>query len=182
VQRDGVVYADPHAAFLQILLQLIALGRTDYKQVKVVFAVRRDLRQADGHSGEHLRVGLCMLDTRRIPVGQVAQFHGEHRGLNGVQTGVRADDSVLILSWAAVVAQKPQHLSMSRVIAGDGAGITIGTEVLAGIEAEARQPARTAYRHTCSFYTLGLRGVFDDDEVVSRRECLDRRQVHRTSV
>ena len=51
------------------------------------------------------------------PVVQVPQLHAQHRGLNGIETAVEADDLVVVLRPCAVHAENAQQIG-DRFVGG----------------------------------------------------------------
>ena len=76
-----------------------------------------------------------------------------------------------------MVTQEPNRVGLLAVVASHRPAVAVGAEVLARIEAEAGQPAGAADLDSVSPHAVGLGGILDDLEVITRRELLNRGQV-----
>src|SRR5262245_43227833 len=115
------------------------------------------------------------------------QFRAQKRGLHGIQPTVVTLEVVVILRGLSMVAQHPDSPCHGFVASGDRSGLSTGTEVLAGVEAEGRGLAERARPARCSivrpvFCSMRLAGILDDKEVVLRGDRKDRVHVSRLTI
>ena len=75
-----------------------------------------------------------------------------------------------------MVAQQAHPFGDLRIVGGDRAGVAIGAEILAGVEAEARGIAQHADAPSIPGRAVRLGGIFDEYEIVAR--CQHRQGVH----
>ena len=172
----------PDAARVQVLPQRIPVFHPNYKKMEIVFSAGRDFRKLDAWAPEPCRICRRVLNAARVPLAKVAKFHRKHSRLECIKPRVRPDNEMNVFCRTAVVSQQSQPLRMPSIIAGDNACISIRTEVLRGIKAEAREPARSAYGDAIPFCPVGLGSIFDDCEPVLIGQFLQRRHAHCTAI
>lgn len=98
MRRDRIVdhRADPRSG--EGLLQGIALGRADYKEVPDRFGPFRHFRQDEpGKSGKIAQVVGGNLPTALIPCIEPGQLDPQQRRLQFIETGIETDHVVAIL-------------------------------------------------------------------------------------
>ena len=81
-----------------------------------------------------------------VALGQGGELDRQHGRLQGVEPVGEADDPVVVLLDAAVVAQQPHRLEQLGVVGGDRAGVAERAQVLARVEGEAAGERRTCRR------------------------------------
>ena len=155
-----------NAALIQEFLNGGAIFSLHDVQVKNMVAVQRNLRQHERPSGE--RGGVCrgMLISQRVPPVQVPQLYAQNRGLNRIEPRVGAGDHMFVLDLLAVVAQIANFFGDGRVVGGDDSPVTVGTEILAGIKTEGRRMSPRAGALARILCSMGLRCVFNQQQVV----------------
>jgi len=91
----------------------------------------------------------------------VRQLHGQHGSLQAVHSTVYAFHLVLVLAYCPVIGIHADPRGQLIVIRDYSTGVTVGTQVLARIEAErARHPERPD-RLTAKLREMGLRTILD---------------------
>jgi hypothetical protein len=96
----------------------------------------------------------------------VAELDREHGGLERIQPGVDAPEHVLVPPGLAHVAQPAHALGDVGVVRHHHAAVAVGSEVLAGIEAEAADTAEAATRLPEESRAVRLGGVLHLGEAV----------------
>jgi hypothetical protein len=89
---------------------------------------------------------------------------------------------MLVLGRAAVVPELADPGQQCLVVAGDGACVAVGAEVLAGIEAEAGEIPDASAPLAVDLGAMGLRGVLDEGQAMTRRDRTELRHVRRLAV
>src|SRR5207248_10936791 len=93
------------------------------------------------------------------------ELHGEDGCLERVETAVPSDFLVVIALAAAVIAQQAKAVGKFIAVRGHASRVTIGAEVLRGIEAEGGQIPNRSSPAPPPGCSKGLGGVFDDGEL-----------------
>src|SRR5690606_4802551 len=137
MDRDRIMQTGFNALALKPGAQTVAIRAADGKDVPDV-AVAFDFG-GDDHlgPGQQLCIETGTGAAGLGPLFELAQLDPQYGALNGVHAVIIAFHDVMV---AALLARVAEHADLSRllVIAGDDdAALTIGAEVLAGIEAEA---------------------------------------------
>src|SRR6266568_9109522 len=121
-------------------------------------------------------IAVSKIAPRFIPLGKMTEFHRQPSRLNGVQTAVVTLDVVVILLGLSMVTEHLDGTCNRFFVCGDRATFPTGTQVLAWIKAEC---GRAAHRSCLPpailflrkiFRPMCLTGVFDDSQVVARRQ------------
>src|ERR1700739_1430599 len=102
------------------------------------------------------------------------QLYSQDGGLQRVQAAVGADDLVKISFLAAVDAEHREPFGDGRIVGGDHATVASATEIFRGEKTETAGVAESAGEAAGVARTDGLRGVFDDDEIVRAGDSEDR--------
>lgn len=138
VEGDGVVDHGGDAGGFEVFLQGIAAATVDTEGVLVedVGAVG----QAGGReqSGEPLKVSVVPVSGGVAPRGvtvQAGKLAVEHGGLDGVEAAVTADDVVVVAAALPVVRRFTKFYGELFGVGVHRAAVTVGAEVLAGVEA-----------------------------------------------
>ena len=170
-----------HPALGELLPQPIALFGFNHVQVEhVLDAGPRGGRM---HAAQKTRaIGLGVGAPRRVPAIEVRKFHREHGRLHRVEARIAPFDRVLVLHALPVIPEEPQLFRRATVVGHDDPGVAVRAEVLRWVEAEGRRVAERAGAPPADARAVRLRGVFDDDEIVPRRDRQHRLDVGRLSV
>ena len=160
MERDRVVHERRDSPAREVRLQLVAPVGQDREEVVRRFAARRHLRQL--HPPQLACVELGDLPAPPVPAVEVAQLDAQDRGLHLVEPAVETFQLVHVPRPLPVVAEHTQALGQARVRSRDRARVPIGTEVLRGIEAEARERAEGADPPPAVARPVGLGAVLDD--------------------
>src|SRR3990170_3418258 len=96
--------------------------------------------------GQLLGIMLGQFPSSLIPGLQVGQLDPQDGGLYLIQAGIYSQKAVLILAARAMVAEEAQGLSELEVIGDHHPRLSIGSQVLGEIEAEAAQVPKAPRR------------------------------------
>src|SRR5262245_12659024 len=134
MDRIRVVDRGSYPGFLQRLGDAVAVIDPDHEVVIDLFRVCLLLVQAH-LAAEQLSIETRDLPAWRGPLAQQTELAEKDRGLERVEPAPVPDLVVLVLSRAAVIAQRPKLCCDSPVVRYDGSGITEGSKIFPGIEA-----------------------------------------------
>ncbi|MCG3118829.1 MAG: hypothetical protein ALAOOOJD_01104 [bacterium] len=81
-------------------------------------------------------IELRVAAARLVPSRQVFQLDTQDRALQTIHAAVPADKGVMIFLWLPVIAQQLDFRRQLRVVGDDGAGLTVGAQIFAGIKTE----------------------------------------------
>ena len=112
--------------------------------------------------------------ARLNPMLQTRELHPQDGGLQRGQTIVVAFHARAIALLLAPTSQQSGFARILRIIGGQHAAFARRTEVLGGIKTEAADVTDTAGAPTLVFGAMGLRGVFDDHQLVTSRDLENR--------
>ena len=115
---------------------------------------------------EELVVAGGVVAALLVPLGEVAEFDFEDGGLDGVEPGVPADLVVIVAAAHAVGAKDAGVVVNRGGSSSDEAGVSHGTQIFCGIEAEGGGIAKGSCGDSIPCGSEGLGCVFDEDEVV----------------
>ena len=112
----------------------------------------------------------------------MAQLHSKNCGLETIEAAVHALQIVVVLLGAAVIGEHPRRGNPLGVVRHERAGVAVGAEVLAGIEAETRDVGKRRDRASFVLRSMRLRGVADDAQAVLLRQRQNRIHVRRLTI
>ena len=115
------------------------------------------------------------------PTRQTGQFHGQHRGLQGVEAAVVAEVGVQIAAGHAVDGQLTDALGQLSVLAGHSTAITSRTQVFGGEEAEAPGITPAADGAASPAGACGLGAILNHQQLMAPGDGGERLHVHRTA-
>ena len=173
MQRDGIVDPRANPRRFQMMLQLLAVGDPNHKQVVHRFRPTRLERQRDTIAlPQQLAVAFPILPPLFIPFREVLQFHAQKTGLHRVQPAVVTLDIVVILLGLSVIAQHPASPVDFGIVGGDGSRLAARAQILPRIKAERGRVADRA-----SFFpaivlareilrAVRLARVFDQNQII----------------
>src|SRR6266850_2593029 len=179
--RHGIVNERLDAARREVRLQIRARVRSyDEEMVHVARVLLR--YQADGAARERAAVPRRQRAAARGPRRQKRQARAERGGLQFVETRVDAGLLVMIAAGLAAVAQPTQPIGQRAVVGEDRTAVAEGAKVLRGVEAEGARGAEAAHRSSGGGREMRVTTVFDDGQVVARRDGRNRGHVGGLSV
>ena len=79
---------------------------------------------------EHLAIPGGHLTPSLVPLVEAVGLHAQHRGLQVVEARRLADDSVLVVAHASMIAQQLQPGRQRGVVGRDQAAVAEGAEIL----------------------------------------------------
>ncbi len=103
-----------------------------------------------------------MLPPALVPVRDVRQLHAQHRCLNGIHATVPAKFVMVVAPRAAMVAELPHVLGHLRTRSGDDSRVSVGAQVLGGIETESGGHTERACSAPVPLGANRLGGVLDN--------------------
>ena len=98
------------------------------------------------------------------------QLGAQERGLQGVEAEIAADERMMIFRLHAVHAKDGRAFGEIGVVRAEQAGVAKRAEIFGGVKTKRAAGAERAGLAAMIFCAEGLRGVFDDGEVVRPRE------------
>ena len=162
--------------------QVVSLGGPNDVEMEDVEGVGPELRAFDlVHVGEEGVVLEGVAVPGLVPIVDVGELGLENDGLDGVQAAIDALDLVDVLLERAVIGEKTGVPGEIVVVRDDGAGVPVGAEVLAGIEAERPGNPECPRLFALDRGEMGLGTVLDEIELVFFAYRLDSLDVRRLS-
>ena len=175
--HDGV-----DALFRQVRGQAIPPRRADHVAVVDVPVVGPLGRGDDFGAGQQVVVTRRSRPALLGPLFEMRQLGAQDRRLQRIQPRAPAQLHVLVLADPAVVAQPADARQQRGIAPGDHAAVAVAAQVLAGIEAEARQIAQAAAAPAVMLGRVRLRRVLDHPQAVPPGDGQDRVHVGRLAV
>src|SRR5215213_8853811 len=121
----------------QVVRQLITARRKDRVVMINVLRCLECRWSLDRRAGQRRVIDGGQCSAAIVPAVEMRKLYPQHRSLDFIEPGVEADLIVSIARAAAMIAQRPQAIGQCGVVRGDGAGLTIGAEILREVEAKA---------------------------------------------
>src|SRR5580700_3693879 len=92
----------------------------------------------------------------------MCQFHAQHRCLNSIHASVPAKFVMIVAPRTAVIAELPHVLGHFRTGSGDDSRVSVGAQVLGGIETEGGSYPERACSPPAPLGANRLGGVLDN--------------------
>src|SRR5215212_11298269 len=103
-----------------------------------------DFRDVTNRRSQEVIVALRMTPPRLGPLLETLQLDPENRALDGVHPVVEGVHVMIVLTLLTPVPEQSHCARVGVVVGGGEAALTIGAEILAGIEAEAAEMPNAA--------------------------------------
>ena len=168
VDRHRVVDAGLDAVVLEVTSQGISPLGLDDVEVEDGLRPAGDLGPRDGEVVQRLLVPAGDPPAGLVGLVEATQLHPQDRGLERVEAPVEPTLVVLVLDLRPEVAKRPDAVVDVGVTSHHHAGVTEGSEVLGGVEAEGRRIAERAGSFTPVPAPVGLARVLEDQQPVPR--------------
>src|SRR6266850_1110073 len=113
-----------------------------------------------------------------VPMIKMAQLDGKYRCLDTVHPGIGANHRMPILRRTSMIAKQAQFVGFAGIVSCHSARVTIGPQVLAGIETEASQAARSPDFFAIARASVSLGSIFNNPQAVRGRKFSDLPEIH----
>ena len=123
--------------------------------------------------GEALAVARGVPGPRRVPAVHVAQLDVQDRALDPLHARVVAELDVVMAPVLGVVPEPADPLGHVRIVGHDAAGFAERAQVLAGVEAEAPDPAEGSHPAVAEAGAVGLGAAIKYLNSLPRQELVD---------
>lgn len=161
VDRDGVVHLGADSVVFQRSAETVPAG--DAHDEEMLDGRRRGEFWGGGQGklGEGGSIVGRDGPTALVPTRQVREFGAEDGGLEFIEPGVEAEFDVVIAVRLPVVPEVPEPGLEGSGGSGYGSSVSQGSEILARIEAPAREVAESSGGGTVAGRPMGLCGILD---------------------
>ena len=134
VGRNRIMDEGADAPFLQVLLQLVTLGREDGEDMIDVVTVVHEFGQTDPVVLDMMIIGTRYVLSSLVLCIEVVQLHVKDSCLNVIQSTVTSLVSGHILLGETIIGDGTDGLRQRLIVGGHSTTITQSSEVLARIE------------------------------------------------
>ena len=163
---------------------VLCLGRGcgQSKRMRCIDICRCSARAGESGLLQKMIVGCRDLAAALVPLLDETQFDAQHRALDSVHAGVPANLLVVVAAGRTVIPQPLHVLAHIKVHGGRGSGIAKCAEILGWVKAEGRGASQGSGMAPIPCGSKGLRGIFDDHELVGGGNCVKGVSIHTLAV
>ena len=130
--------------------------------LRIGWAVRDNQTQ----TAQGLSVGLSNANARFCPPFEMFEFDLQNGCLQRIEPAIDSQGLMMVPNPGAVFGDHATRLSQRRIVGQEGSRISIGTQVLGGIKAEAADVTQCSYKTIMISGANRLSRVFDNLQIV----------------